>query len=188
MTLPSPMRRPSRTRGSRYGALLIDSMPPATAMSMSPVAIPCDASITAFRPEPHTLLMVSAATFSLSPPFNAAWRAGFCPTPAITTLPMMHSSTVAGSMPARRTASAMTCAPSCGAVNSLSAPRNLPLGRRTALTMTELRMWCSDFEAFDVVAEQHSQPLENHGFGSPDLARPFVARHLYDDAAVLPVE
>ena len=37
------MRRPSRTRGSRYGQLLIDSMPPATAMSMSPVAMPCAA-------------------------------------------------------------------------------------------------------------------------------------------------
>ena len=57
-----PMRRPSRAFGRRYGALLSDSMPPATAMSMSPVAIPCAASITAFRPEPQTLLMVSAAT------------------------------------------------------------------------------------------------------------------------------
>ena len=30
------MRSPSRTRGRRYGQLLIDSMPPATATSMSP--------------------------------------------------------------------------------------------------------------------------------------------------------
>ena len=37
-------------------------MPPATAMSMSPVWMPCCASITAFRPDPHTLLMVSAPT------------------------------------------------------------------------------------------------------------------------------
>jgi len=59
---PLPIRKPSRTRGSRYGQLLIDSMPPATAMSMSPVAMPWAASITAFRPEPHTLLIVSAAT------------------------------------------------------------------------------------------------------------------------------
>ena len=43
-------------------ALLIDSMPPATAMSMSPVAMPCAASMTAFSPEPQTLLIVSAAT------------------------------------------------------------------------------------------------------------------------------
>ena len=36
------MRSPSRTFGMMYGALLIDSMPPATAMSMSPV---CDALV-----------------------------------------------------------------------------------------------------------------------------------------------
>ena len=56
------MRRPSRTFGMMYGQLLIDSMPPATAMSMSPVWMPWCASITALRPEPQTLLMVSAAT------------------------------------------------------------------------------------------------------------------------------
>ena len=47
--------------------LLIDSMPPATAMSMSPAAMPCAASITALRPEPHTLLIVIAATCSCEP-------------------------------------------------------------------------------------------------------------------------
>ena len=109
-------------------------------MSISPVAIPCAASITAFRPDPHTLLMVSAATWSARPPPSAAWRAGFWPTPALTTLPMMHSSTIAGSMPARRTASATTSAPNCGAVKSFSAPRNFPVGVRTALTMTEFRI------------------------------------------------
>ena len=56
------MRSPSRARGSRYGQLLMDSMPPATAMSMSPTAMPWAASITAFSPEPQTLLIVSAAT------------------------------------------------------------------------------------------------------------------------------
>ena len=56
--------------------MLIDSMPPATATSMSPVAMPWAASITAFSPEPQTLLMVSAATRSCRPPLSAAWRAG----------------------------------------------------------------------------------------------------------------
>src|SRR6059036_1286717 len=135
-----PSRRPSRTRGNRYGQLLIDSMPPATATSMSPAATACAASMTAFRPEPHTLLIVSAATCSGSPPRSAACRAGFWPSPAETTLPMMHSSTIAGSRPARRTASATTSAPSWGAVNALSAPKNLPVGVRTALTMTDSRM------------------------------------------------
>ena len=57
---------------------------------------PCAASITAFNPEPHTLLMVREPTLSESPPFNAAWRAGAWPMPALTTHPMMHSSTDAG--------------------------------------------------------------------------------------------
>ena len=91
--------------------------------------MPCAASITAFSPEPQTLLIVSAATRSGSPPLSAAWRAGFWPSPADTTLPMMHSSTHrrvdAG---ARATASRTTSAPSCGAVKSFSAPRNLPVG------------------------------------------------------------
>ena len=85
----SSSRRPGRgpcagprARGAaRYGALLIDSMPPATAISMSPVRMPCCASITALRPEPHTLLMVSAATWSARPPLSAACRAGAWPTP-----------------------------------------------------------------------------------------------------------
>ena len=61
------MRMPSRARVSMYGQLLIDSMPPATATSMSPVAMPCEASMTALSPDPHTLLMVRAATWSPSP-------------------------------------------------------------------------------------------------------------------------
>ena len=36
-SVPLPIRSPSRMRGSRYGELLIDSIPPATATSMSPV-------------------------------------------------------------------------------------------------------------------------------------------------------
>ena len=134
------MRSPSRTLGITYGQLLIDSMPPATAISMSPVRMPWCASITALRPEPQTLLMVSAATWSARPPLSAAWRAGAWPSPPETTLPMMHSSTLPGSMPARVTASRTTRAPSAGAGKSLRVPRNLPVGTRTALTMTASAM------------------------------------------------
>src|SRR5215831_18331703 len=95
--------------------------------------------MTAFRPLPHTLLTVNAATSSCSPPRSAAWRAGFCPSPALTTFPMMHSSTIPGSTPARRTASATTRAPSSVADSDFSAPRNLPVGVRTAETMTVSR-------------------------------------------------
>jgi len=120
--------------------LLMDSMPPATAMSTSPAWIACAASITALSPEPQTLLTVMAATCSDRPPLSAACRAAFWPSPAETTLPMMHSSTDAGSIPARRTASRTTIAPSCGAVNSFRDPRNFPIGVRTAETMTTSRI------------------------------------------------
>ena len=51
-----PVREPS----SRCGALVIDSMPPATTMSAEPALIASWPSITAFMPEPQTLLMVVA--------------------------------------------------------------------------------------------------------------------------------
>src|SRR5207247_2133408 len=170
-------------------------MPPATAMSMSPVAIPCAASITAFSPEPHTLLIVIAATRSGSPPRSAACLAGFWPSPAVTTLPMMHSSTRAGSIPARRTASATTSAPSCGAVKSLSAPRNLPVGVRTALTITESRIPVLAF-TFGVLrshrdardglgAEQRLQAREDHAGRTRDLARPLRAGGVHDERAAV---
>src|SRR3954469_15579311 len=173
-TSPLPMRRPSRTRGRRYGQLLIDSMPPATATSMSPTRMPWSASMTAFNPDPQTLLIVSAATRSGSPPWSAACRAGFCPWPAETTLPMMHSSTMPGSIPARRTASATTSAPSCVAVKPFSAPRNLPVGVRTADTMTDSRT--ADLDALDGVgAQQCLETFQDHGGRTHHLARPLDA-------------
>src|SRR5208282_706186 len=114
----------------------MDSMPPATTISDSPVITACAARATAFSPEPHTLLMVIAATSGGSPPPSAACRAGACPSPAETTLPMMHSSTCFASLSARRTASATTFAPSCVAEHDDSPPWNLPTGVRTALKMT----------------------------------------------------
>ena len=66
------------------------SMPPATTTSASPARIAWAASMTAFSPEPHTLLTVKAAMVSGRPALSAACRAGFWPTPACRTLPMMH--------------------------------------------------------------------------------------------------
>src|SRR6188508_759092 len=180
--VPLPIRRPSRMRGIRCGVLLIDSMPPATTMSVSPAAMPCAASITAFRPEPHTLLIVIAATCSCRPPWSAAWRAGFCPSPAATTLPMMHSSTAAGSMPARRTASRTAIAPSCGAVKSFRDPRNLPVAVRAAATMTASRI---DMETFDgVAAEQELQARQDGVARAFELARPLHVPRADDDVVV----
>ncbi len=52
------MRKPPRAFGSRYGALVIDSMPPATMTSAVPAASRSCASIAAFIAEPHILLTV----------------------------------------------------------------------------------------------------------------------------------
>src|SRR5438093_914367 len=71
-------------------------MPPATTTSESPAAIAWAASITAFRPEPQTLLIVRAATLGGRPAPRAAWRAGACPRPAVTTVPRLTSSTASG--------------------------------------------------------------------------------------------
>src|SRR5437764_92408 len=50
-------------------------MPPATTTSASPVMIACAPSITAFRPEPHTLLIVVQGTSLGSPAKMLACRA-----------------------------------------------------------------------------------------------------------------
>ena len=108
------------------------SMPPATIRSASPARMAWAASTTAFNPEPHTLLTVKAAMVSGKPALSAAWRAGFWPTPACSTCPMMTSSTRSLATPARRMASAMAMAPSRGAGMSPKAPRYLPIGVRAA--------------------------------------------------------
>ena len=53
---------PLRPFGSRYGALLMLSMPAATYASPSPALIALAASMADLRPEPHTLLTVTAPT------------------------------------------------------------------------------------------------------------------------------
>ena len=58
----SPIRAPSRDPGSTWGAMLMLSWPPAITISASPSRIACTASITAFRPDPQTLLIVIAGT------------------------------------------------------------------------------------------------------------------------------
>ena len=73
------MRSPSRTRGSRYGQLLIDSMPPATAMSMSPAR---DALIGEHhRLEPRAAHLVDRERGHVvgEAAASAACRAGFWP-------------------------------------------------------------------------------------------------------------
>ena len=42
----------------------------------SPALIDCAASITALRPDPHTMLIVIALTLDGTPALSMAWRAG----------------------------------------------------------------------------------------------------------------
>ncbi len=63
------------------------------AVMLAAQAIAWAASITAFRPEPHTALMVSPGTSLGRPAASNAWRAGFWPEPAASTWPMMTSLT-----------------------------------------------------------------------------------------------
>ena len=70
-----PRRTPSRALGRRYGARLIDSIPPATTISTSPARINWSASAIALIPDRHTLLTVIAGTSFGMPAATAACRA-----------------------------------------------------------------------------------------------------------------
>ena len=136
ISLPCPSRCPARASGSRYGAKLMFSMPPAMTTSASPALIACAASITDFNPDPHTLLMVTAATEGATPPKIIACRAGACPTPACSTLPRITSSTVSASNLVRAMVSLMSPAAKRGAGTVDSPPMKRPMGVRSADTMT----------------------------------------------------
>ena len=84
-----PYLYPARAPGSRCGAPVMDSMPPATTTSNSPARISCAASAIASSPDRHTLLIVRDGTDIGMPPATAAWRVGFCPAPAWSTWPMI---------------------------------------------------------------------------------------------------
>ena len=137
------MRKPSREPFSTCGAALMFSWPPHTTMSASPLAIDCAPSMAAFRPEPQTLLMVIAGIMSGSPAQIAAWRAGFWPTAAVSTWPMITSDTWSGATPARSSALRMMCAPSFAAGTPASEPPNFPIAERAAPTMTISSRVCS---------------------------------------------
>src|SRR5262252_491530 len=83
---------------------------------------------------------------------------------------MMHSSTASGSTPARRTASATTSAPSCGAVKPLSVPWNFPVAVLTALAMTTSR---TDDDLLDrVLAEERLHTVKDDGGRAPHFLPP----------------
>ena len=87
-------------------------------------------------PEPHTTFTVVAGFSIGMPAASAAWRAGFCPTPVVSTLPIITSSTASGATPVSASSALMATAPSCGALTPARLPKKLPMGVRLAATMT----------------------------------------------------
>ncbi len=87
------------------------SMPPATAMSVSPACISSAAEITAWAPEPHTRLTVNAGTETGRAAFTAACLAGFILLPACTTFPIITEPMMAGERAALDIASLIAAAP-----------------------------------------------------------------------------
>ena len=65
-----------RACGRRYGQLDMDSMPPATTISVSPSCTACAASATALRPEPQTLLMVMRGDAGITAAFERGLARG----------------------------------------------------------------------------------------------------------------
>ena len=70
----SPSREPFRASGTRNGAFVMDSMPPATTISTSPARIIWSAIAIADMPDRHTLLTVMAGVSLGIPAAIAAWR------------------------------------------------------------------------------------------------------------------
>ncbi len=114
----------------------MDSIPPATTMSAEPALIISAACITAFMPDPQSLLIVTAPVLSGMPAKRIAWRAGPCFKPAGSTQPIMTSSTSCACSPARETASLITAAPNSGAVFVASEPWKPPIAVRAPLRIT----------------------------------------------------
>ena len=66
------IRYPKRAFVIAYGAIDMFSIPPATTISASPAMIMVAASLTHFKPEPQTTLIVIAGTSIGSPALIAA--------------------------------------------------------------------------------------------------------------------
>ena len=110
------------------------SAPPQRTTRASWHRIARSACMAASNPEPHTLLMVMAVTWSGQPAPKAICRAGFCPKPACRTQPIKASSTTEGSIPSK--ADWATLAPRSVAVVLENPPRKRPIGERTAERIT----------------------------------------------------
>ena len=122
----------SRTLGSwarktfwfLFWTRLMDSMPPASTVSMPSTMICLAAMETAIRPEEHWRSTDWPETLTGRPAAAATWRPTLNPcVPCWRAEPTMTSSISAGSIPARATTSFTTGAAMLGEGVSLKAPR-----------------------------------------------------------------
>src|SRR5512144_2430856 len=118
------------------GALVIDSMPPATTTLAEPALIRSLASMIAFMPEPQTLLIVVQPADFGSPAASAAWRAGAWPRLAGSTQPMITSFTSSAGTPACSSAALIAVAPSTVVGTPVNWPSMEPIAVRLAPAMT----------------------------------------------------
>src|SRR6266536_4374148 len=123
------------------GTRLMFSTPEATTRSYAPAITPWAAKCAACCEEPHCRSTVVAGTSSGNPAASHALRPTFrdC-SPTCDTQPVMLSSTSAGSTPERSTTSFSTVARRSTGWVPASDPFRLPMGLRTASTMTASRM------------------------------------------------
>src|SRR5690348_13904007 len=147
------------------GALVMDSMPPATTMLAEPALIRSCPSMIAFMPEPHTLLMVVQPVETGRPAPSAAWRAGAWPRFAGSTQPMKTSETSVGAIPDCCNAARMVVAPSVGVGTPVNWPRKEPIAVRLAPTITTESDignsgWIGELPDYapDVAVRQRSRP------------------------------
>ena len=104
--------------------------------------IDCAASMIDFIPEEHTLLIVVQGTSCGRPANIAACLAGACPKLACNTFPMYTSFTIFGSIPAFSIAPFIAAAPNFVADTDDKDPPKLPIGVRTADTITTSLIIC----------------------------------------------
>src|SRR5690242_15403822 len=160
----SPMRAPQRTPCARYGARLMLSAPPPTAMSASPSMMVCAAETIACSPEPHKRFSVSAGVSCATPAFIAATRARYISFGSVwITLPNTTCPTSTPATPARDNASRTTCAPSSVGATSFSPPPKSPIAVRTPETTTTSR-------CMSISALPHDRVAQGADAGDLDLA------------------
>src|SRR5579885_370793 len=118
------------------GALVIDSMPPATTTVAEPALIRSWPNMIAFMPKQQTLLMVVQPTELGIPAAREACRAGAWPKLAGSTQPMITSETSFPATPDCCNAARMAVAPSVGVGTPVNWPSMEPIAVRLAPTIT----------------------------------------------------